>query len=107
MLDLFDQDTSSYLVFAYPQKNVSEGRARARIFDNAIDLACLMHHYGRGTHVNNYTHTLLLFLLTMLIWNARTSTEIASGLVYALNRPAPPNSFAAACVHEAPCGGSD
>ena len=48
MLDLFDQDTSSYVVFAYPQKNVSEGRARARIFDNAIDLACLMHHYGGG-----------------------------------------------------------
>ena len=45
MLDLFDQDTSSYVVFAYPQKNVSEGRARARIFDNAIDLACLMQQF--------------------------------------------------------------
>ena len=67
MLDLFDQDISSYVVFAYPQKNVSEGRARARIFENAIDLACLMHHYGGGTHSDYYSHTLLLFLLTMLI----------------------------------------
>ena len=67
MLDLFDQDISSYVVFAYPQKNVSEGRARARIFENAIDLACLLHHYGGGTHIIIYSHTLLLFLLTMLI----------------------------------------
>ena len=67
MLDLFDQDTSSYVVFGYPQKNVSEGRARARIFENAIDLACLLHHYGGGTHSDYYSHTLLLFLLTMLI----------------------------------------
>ena len=107
MLDLFDQDRSSYVVFGYLQNNASEGRARVRICDSANDLASLLHHYGRGTHVNNYTHTLLLFLLTMLIWNARTSTEIASGLAYALDRLAPPNSFAAACVHEAPCGGSD
>ena len=67
MLDLFDQDRSTCVVFAYPQKNVSEGRARARIFENAIDLACLLHHYGGGTHSDYYSHTLLLFLLTMLI----------------------------------------
>ena len=67
MLDLFDQDISSYVVFGYPQKNVSEGRARVGVFDNATDLACLMHHYGGGTHSNIYSHTLPLFLLTMLI----------------------------------------
>ena len=50
MLDLLDQDTSSYVVFGCPQKNVSEGRARAGIFDIAIDLACLLHHYW-GSHV--------------------------------------------------------
>ena len=48
MQDLFDQDRSTYVVFGYPQKNVSEGRARAEIFDNAFDLACLLHHYGGG-----------------------------------------------------------
>ena len=67
MLDLLDQDTSSYVVFGCPQNNVSEGRARAGIFDIAIDLACLLHHYGGGTHSNIYSHTLPLFLLTMLI----------------------------------------
>ena len=67
MLDLFDQDRSTYVIFSYPAKNTSEGRARARICDSANDLACLLHHYGRGTHVNYYSHTLLLFLLTMLI----------------------------------------
>ena len=67
MLDLFDQDRSTYVVFGYPQKNVSEGGACARIFDNAIDLACLLHHYGGGTHSNIYSHTLPLFLLTMLV----------------------------------------
>ena len=57
MLDIFDQDTSSYVVFAYPQKNVSEGRARARIFDNAIDLACLLHHYwGSNMLIITPTH---------------------------------------------------
>jgi len=56
MLDLFDQDTSSYVVFGYPQKNVSEGRARVGVFDNAIDLACLMHHYG-GARTVIFTHT--------------------------------------------------
>ena len=40
MLDLFDQDTSSYVVFGYPQKNVSEGRARVGIFVNT--LRCFM-----------------------------------------------------------------
>ena len=48
MLDLFDQDRSTCVVFAYPQKNVSEGGARVGVCDDAIDLACLMHHYGGG-----------------------------------------------------------
>ena len=67
MLDLFDQDRSSYVVFGYLQKNASEGRARVRICDSANDLACLLHHYGGGTHINIYSHTLPLFLLTMLV----------------------------------------
>jgi hypothetical protein len=56
MLDLLDQDTSSYVVFGCPQKNVSEGRARAGIFDIAIDLACLLHHYW-GSHMLIITPT--------------------------------------------------
>ena len=57
MLDLLDQDTSSYVVFGCPQKNVSEGRARAGIFDIAIDLACLLHHYwGAHTLIITPTH---------------------------------------------------
>ena len=107
MLDLFDQNTSSYVVFAYPQKNVSEGRARARIFENAIDLACLMHHYGGGTHSNIYSHTLPLFLLTMLIYNARICIDIASGLTYVMDGPAPRCSLAPEWVDEALWSGSD
>ena len=67
MLDLFDQDRSTCVVFAYPQKNVSEGGARVGVCDDAINLACLMHHYGGGTHSDYYSHTLLLLLLTVLI----------------------------------------
>ena len=57
MLDLLDQDTSSYVVFGCPQKNVSEGRARAGIFDIAIDLACLLHHYYWGSNMLIITPT--------------------------------------------------
>ena len=35
---------------------MSEGRARVGGFDNATDLACLMHHYG-GAHTVIITHT--------------------------------------------------
>ena len=57
MLDLFDQDRSSYVVFGYLQKNASEGRARVRICDSANDLACLLHHYGGGARTLIFTHT--------------------------------------------------
>ena len=56
MQDLFDQDSSSYVVFGYPQKNATKECGRAYRSYDGQDLGGVLHHY-LGAHTLFITHT--------------------------------------------------